>query len=85
MKKVKISLTAIAFVLGISAAVAGKIRDGDGLFYVDVNGDPTGPQITSASCDADDSKNCARRFQLDDDGNPIASQPVGNFIKGNRL
>lgn len=83
MKKVRIILTAAAFVAGIGGAFATKIvNNGTAWFHVTLSGNPTGIALPAPDCDEQSQQLCAKEYTVDDSNNPIA--PTGNEAFGNR-
>lgn len=79
MKKVKIGLMAIAFVVGIGGAFASKL-DATAWFYLDASGNPTGNALMGGpSCDPGD-QDCARLYNVNAQNQPIS--PAGQPVKG---
>lgn len=79
MKKIKLSLIAMALLLGAGGAFASEL-DATAWFYLDQNDQPVGTGFqTSPQC-ASGNQNCAQMYTVDGNGNAIS--PVGSPRKG---
>ena len=86
MKKLKISITMAAFVvgaIGTSAFTAIEMNQSTAEYYVDASGNPIELVSGASDCDQSDSDACSATFNLDEN-----NQPTGqgfNIITGERL
>jgi hypothetical protein len=81
MRKAKISLVALAMILGVGGALsvkANSTQSGLAWFY-----ESDGTRVTTLIPQCSESDNiCAREYTLDDQNQP--DQPTGNTVQGNK-
>lgn len=79
MKRVKLSLTIVAFVLGLGTAIASNVKGSTSYFYLDSSGDPVTKISGSPNCQSGNDP-CAQLYNLDANGD--ATTPAGPMILG---